>query len=201
MISVETLLAGKEHIEQTAQTLQPEEIGWLVSLLCEKNNEIRYAALLILQKRSEMAGDVYPYWDEFARRLNDENSYQRSIGIMMLAENVKWDQDNRLEGIVDAYLLRCRDEKFITARQTIQSVKKWISYKAALSPVIADFLMDTDLQLFQENQRKLILTDILDALLEIRKIQPSGQIADYIQKALTGGLLDKKTAGRIGKEL
>jgi hypothetical protein len=41
--------------------------------------------------------------------------------------------------------------------------------------------------------RKLILTDILNALIAIRTVRPSDTITDYLMNAMTGGLLDKKT--------
>lgn len=201
MITVEYLLENKDDIEKIASSLLPEDIEKLVDLLKEKNDDIRYAAFLSLQKRSRDHDDVYPYWDIFAAKMADENSYQRSIGIMLLAENIKWDQGNRLEKNIDEYLSHCTDEKFITSRQTIQSIGRWICDKAEWQPLIIDKLTAIDLKSFKETQQKLILLDIIDVLLMIQKIQPSDRISEYVWKALTGGILDKKSIKRIEQVL
>lgn len=201
MLTVEYLLDNKDDIEKIAVSLLPEDIEKLVSLLKEKNDELRYTAFLSLQKRSRDHDDVYPYWDIFAAKMADENSYQRSIGIMLLAENVKWDKKNRLETIIEDYLSHCNDEKFITSRQTIQSIGKWICDKAEWWPLIIDKLTAIDIKAFKETQQKLILLDIIDVLLMIQKIQPSGLISDYVLKALSGGILDKKSVKLIEQKL
>ena len=66
MIDTEKLIQGKEILEEYAEELTSKEIGDLVDLLEEKNDEVRYAAFLALQKRSQEHNDVYPYWQVFA---------------------------------------------------------------------------------------------------------------------------------------
>lgn len=48
--------------------------------------------------------DVYPFWDTFRAKLNSDNSYQRSIGIMLIAENTRWDTRDHILQTIDAYL-------------------------------------------------------------------------------------------------
>jgi hypothetical protein len=45
--------------------------------------------------------------------------------------------------------------------------------------------------------RKSILTDILNILILIRQYQSTDSIETYITNAITGGLLDRKTAKQI----
>jgi hypothetical protein len=49
----------------------------------------------------------------------------------------------------------------------------------------------------QPTMRKLVLIDILNILVLIKKHHPSDEIETYILKALTGGLLDKKAIKQI----
>jgi len=201
MITIEYLIEHKDDLEKLSVSLLPEDIEKLVALLNEKNDEIRYASFLALQKRSQNHDDLYPYWDTFVEKMSDNNSYQRSIGIMLLAENIKWDKENRLEKIIEDYLSHCNDEKFITSRQTIQSISKWLSYKVNLLPLIINKLIEINIKSFKETQQKLILIDIIDVLLMIQKVQPCQQISDYVFSALTGGILDKKNIKRIEQML
>jgi len=43
---------------------------------------------------------------------------------MLIAENVRWDEQNRMEDTMDEYLELFNDEKPITIRQCIQSLGK-----------------------------------------------------------------------------
>jgi len=198
MITMENLLAiDKNDRENACASLSREEIAQLVDWLSLKDDKIRYKAFLLLQSRSMIAEDVYPYWDVFRSKLRSENSYQRSLGLMLLAENAKWDAENRMEKTIDAYLALLHDEKPITVRQCIQSLTKIVPYVADLNRKIADTLMSLDLAAVRETMRKLILLDILDTLLLIRKELPAEEIEQYILDALSGGLLDKKAKRQV----
>ena len=50
--------------------------------------------VLLLQGRSLEFEDVYPYWDVLVEKLGSANSYQRSLRLMLIAENVRWDHCN-----------------------------------------------------------------------------------------------------------
>lgn len=117
MITLNKIMSlDKEEIPEIAQGLTGEELRFLVELLAEKDDKIRYPSLLLLQNRASQTNDVYPYWDIFRRKLESANSHQRSIGLLLLAENTKWDTDNRMDQTVDSFLEHVNDEKPITAR-------------------------------------------------------------------------------------
>ena len=61
--------------------------------------------------------------------------------------------------------------------------------------------MAIDISQRQESQQKLVLLDILSVLLLINKESPDKAIMAYIQQALTGGLLDKKSKAMIEAQL
>ena len=199
MLTVEYLLDHKESIEETVHLIKEEDLTYLVSLLSEKEDGIRYQAFLILQKRSELFDDVYHFWDTFAEKLFSENSYQRSIGIMLLAENLKWDQQDRFAKIAELYLSHCRDERPITSRQTIQSIHRWIEQKPQYRELVKKTLLQIDINRVKDTMRKSILLDIISVLAAIHKIERSDEITDYLVKAMTGGVLDKKSARQLEK--
>lgn len=168
-------------------------VGWL-SL---KDDNVRYQAFELLQNRSAFFDDVYPFWDIFREKLKSENSYQRSIGLMLIAENVRWDTENRMEEIIGEYLALLSDEKPITIRQCIQSLGKVVSAKPGLRDIITLRLISFDIMTVKETMRKSILLDILNVLLVIRKEHKTAEVEDFILKALSGGILDKKSKKQI----
>jgi hypothetical protein len=201
MMELNALLAARQDPKALAEALQPEDIAYLVGLLEEKNNDIRYAAFLTLQKRSMAYSDVYPFWDTLAKKLDHENSYQRSIGVMLLAENIRWDTGNYLNTILAQYLARFTDEKFITARQAIQSLQSWLPQRPEMIPEVMKELILIPVDQLPPTQRKLILLDVLQALLLIQDIAPREEAAAYIFRALDGGLLAKKEKDAILKRM
>lgn len=197
MLTIDYLLEHKEGIEETVHLIKEEDLAYLVSLLSEKEDGIRYQAFLVLQKRSELFDDVYPFWDTFAEKLSSDNSYQRSIGIMLLAENLKWDQQDRFAKIAELYLSHCRDERPITSRQTIQSIHRWIEQKPQYWELVKKTLLQIDINRVKDTMRKSILLDIISVLAAIHKIERSDEITDFLVKAMTGGILDKKSMKQL----
>jgi len=197
IITTELLINGRDKTDEMAVNLSAEDIEFLVSMLNETNDDIRYVALLVLLKRSNACNNVFKYWDTFYNKLSNENTYQRSIGIMLLAQNVRWDTENRFDTIVEEYLYHCTDKKFITSRQTIQSIKVWVEKKPNLHQLIIDKLTSIDIINLKDTQRKLILMDILEVFVVMQKIKHNEEISDYICDASKLGILDMKFVKKI----
>ena len=160
---------NKTELENLAAGLDAKEIPVLVQALASPKDEVRYPSFLLLRALSGIREDLYAYWDTFLEKLRSENSYQRSIGIMMLAGNAKWDMQNKMDEVMDLYLSFCDDEKPVTVRQCIQSIACIMPYKKHLHGVIADKLMSVNISERKETQQKVVLKDILTILLQIQK--------------------------------
>lgn len=192
MTVMDVMALEKDQLPEASVAVDASELPHLVALLSEKIDNVRYQAFLTLQYRSRVLPDVYPFWDTFQAKLGSDNSYQRSIGMMLIAENVRWDTQDKMSATIDAYLNGLSDEKPITVRQCIQSLELICPYKPQLNDLIGARLMAIDLMQVKETMRKLILTDILHVLIGVRKSSPSEEIDIYFMNALTGGILDAK---------
>ncbi len=198
MITAEDIQSyEKEKIAELLPDLQADDIDRLVGWLSEKDDNLRYKCFLLLQDRSQQTADVYPYWDVFVEKLGSDNSFQRSLGLMLIAENVRWDTEGKFDRIIDLYLSFCDDEKPITVRQCIQSLRSIISYKKNCHARIVDKLISIDIMQRKETQRKILLLDILSVLGAMKKLEPDERIDSYILTALTGGILDSKSKRAI----
>lgn len=198
MITVESMMSvEKGDLQEASKRLSKNDILQLVDYLSLKDDNARYQAFLLLQNRSSFFDDVFPYWDTFRDKLRSDNSYQRSIGLMLIAENVKWDSENMMENTIDEFLELLNDEKPITIRQCIQSLGKIASYKPGINGKIVDRLVSFDLMAVKETMRKSILMDILNVLLIIRKESKTDKIDAYIFNALSSEILDKKSKKQI----
>jgi hypothetical protein len=192
---------SKDDLQSLVPALEREDIGKLVAWLIEKDDNFRYKCFLLLQGRSEKYEDVYPYWDMFVGKLDSENSYQRSLGLMLIAENVRWDSSGKFNSIVDLFLTFCDDEKPVTVRQCVQSLCKIVPYNEACHERIVEKLISIDLVQRKETQRKLLLLDILSVLTLVRKNKADVRIDAFIRSALTGEILDSKSKKIFGSIL
>jgi hypothetical protein len=198
MITIESMmLIDKNALQEESKKLSKDDIPRIVEWLSLKDNDIRYQALLLLQNRSIFFDDVYPHWDILRSKLKSDNSYQRSIGLMLIAENARWDTERRMEDTIDEYLGLLNDEKPITIRQCIQSLDKIVTYKPELNNKVAAALISFDFMAVKETMRKSILLDILNNLLIIRKNLRKDDIERFILNTLSGEILDKKSKKRI----
>lgn len=198
MITIEKLMSINENdLQEYSKTIDKDDLEQLIEWLSEKNDKIRYQSLLLLKNRSLYFDDVYQFWDEFREKLKSQNSYQRSIGAMLIADNAKWDKYNKLDDIIEEYFILLDDEKLITVRQCIQALQNIVPYKKQLHFKIASRIMAINICDIKETMRKPILLDILNVLAMIRKYQTTDEIDEYISNALLGGLLDKKSKKQI----
>ena len=198
MITLESIMSiSKNDLQEASKVLNKEDVPQLVEWLSLKDDNIRYQAFLLLQNRSLFFDDVYPHWDTLRSKLKSDNSYQRSIGLMLIAENVRWDAESRMEDTIDECLKPLNDEKPITIRQCIQSLGKIASSMPGLNDKIASRLISFNLMSVKETMRKSILLDILNVLLTIRKELKTDEIESFILNALSGEILDKKSKKQI----
>lgn len=202
MMTLESLASiPKEILPEISETLGQDDISQLVEWLSLDDDNVRYKALLLLLSRSSHADDVYPFWDVFVAKLRSDNSYQRSIGLMLIADNSRWDSAGKMEAVLEDYLDLLCDAKPITVRGCIQGLSKIAQYKPDLGQKIADRLVAFDLAGQKETMRKSILVDIVNTLMVIRKHAKSDRIEAFIQEALSGDVLDKKTKRQIEKQM
>lgn len=152
-----------------------EDVRALVELLSETDDNLRYSAFLKLQAISQKDDSVYPYWDVFVEKLNSGNSYQRSIGLMLLAENVAWDRAGRFAGVCADYLAHCNDEKFITARQCIQGLNKIIAATTEYREEIIAALAGMDFGIRKDTQKGLLLRDAAAVLAKLGQAGADGE--------------------------
>lgn len=139
-------------------------------LLLDKDNNVAYKALLLLQKESEETNCVYSYMDRLSDMLDSDNSYIRTRGLTLLAHNAKWDKDYKIDEIIDKYLQHITDIKPITARQCIKLLPIIAKYKPELRSDILSALHKANISVYDDSMQSLIYKDIQKALKEIQKL-------------------------------
>jgi hypothetical protein len=181
MLTQEFLIENKDNLQTLAATIDNSDLDLLIDWLKEKDDTLRYTAFLLLQLLSAKGDRVYKYWDNFGNMINDVNSYQRSLGIMLIAENIRWDSQDRFAKLCSSYLEHCDDEKFVTSRQCIQGLQKIIAHTQKHRHEIVDKLLAIQLEGKKETQQWLLLLDIEDVLGILYETEKEARIENYLK--------------------
>ena len=78
----------------------------------------------ILAQTDRPVGWAYEAWDELLRGLKDKDNHVRAISAQVLNNLAKSDPDGRMLKDLGAILDVTKDERFVTARHTLQSLWK-----------------------------------------------------------------------------
>ncbi len=142
-----------------------KEVKDYIDNLSSIDDTIRYAALQAILKMTDDKVDwVYDVWNDLLVKLDDENSYQRSIGILVLCNLAKSDYEHRMERCIQHLLAHTRDEKFITSRQCIQNIWKVAASNNCAREVILNHLVEQFAECAGENHYNLIRLDIIQSI-------------------------------------
>ncbi len=110
---------------------------------------------------------VYEVWEDLLSRLDSPNSYQRSIGILLLCNLSQSDDEHRLNTVIEKLLEHTKDEKFITSRQCLQHIWKPALYNPELRESIVSHLQKRFVECEVEKHANLLRLDILQSLAQL----------------------------------
>ena len=143
------------------------DIEALVGRLRDRDDKSAYAAFLELQEESRRSNKVYPYFDRFASLIEEESSYARTRGLLLVAANARWDVDYKVDEIIDQCLVHVMDVKPTVSRQLIAALPELARYKGDLRSDIRRALERANPGRYRDSMAPLIQKDISKALREI----------------------------------
>lgn len=144
------------------------DISILVDGLTDRDNKRAYGCLKELLTASERDNEVYKYIDSFMCLLDSGNSYVQTRGILLIATNAKWDEDNRIDEVIDKYLHVIKASKPIFLRQSIKVLPKLARSKPDLQNDVVSFLKEINVMLYADSMQSLLADDIKSALVVIQ---------------------------------
>lgn len=144
-----------------------DNIAELIDGLFDKDNQSAYRCFQELEKNSEQSSEVYKYFDTFTEMIDNDNSYIRSRGLLLISANAKWDKDYKIDEIIDRYLKHILDVRPITARQCIKNLPNIAKYKPELKQDIILALNRANTSFYVESMQSLVDQDIRETLAKI----------------------------------
>lgn len=134
----------------------------IVQKLTSKDDKFSCAFADRIISESRESDVWYEYFDVFASLLSYPKSLVRNRVLYILAENAKWDDENRFDSIISEFLTHITDEKPITARQCIKALAQVGLAKPQYFPIILSALKNADLSKYKDSMRPLIEKDIAE---------------------------------------
>jgi len=80
---------------------------------------------------------------------DNTNSYMRTRGFLLISANAKWDEDYKIDEIIDNYLKHIKDIKPIIASQCIKALPNLAKHKPELRDDIIKTLNKVDVYICQ----------------------------------------------------
>lgn len=147
----------------------PENI---IAQLTARDNKCACALADKIIAESAESDGWYEYIDKFTQLLEHPKSLVRNRAMHILAANAQWDDENRFDTILPAFLAHITDEKPITARQCIKALAILGSAKPQYIPQILSAFHSADLNKYKDSMRPLIEKDMAEAERILTSQQP-----------------------------
>ena len=106
---------------------------------------------------------AYEVWDRLVEGLRHEDNHVRAISAQILANLAKSDPKNRMQKDFPALMAVTGDEKFVTARHTLQSIWK-VGREKKMQKTVVDALADWFKNSITHKNCTLIRYDIIQDL-------------------------------------
>lgn len=160
-------------------------IKHLFEKLASADDKVRMEAFnSVLAMTSQKVDWVYEVWDDLLARLDHENSYQRTIAVKVLCHLAKSDHEHRMNRSIDRILAHTKDEKFITSRQTLQSIWQIAIDHPSLRETILQHLKNRYRECMPEKHYNLLRQDVLQSILKISQAEKDEALLDKVRSLI-----------------
>ncbi len=142
-----------------------EQLATQLEHLHSDDPDLRYKAFLyVIDITHQVVDWSYEVWDDLIKQLTHKNPHQRAIAAHVLSNLAKSDPQQKMLGDLNKVFEVTRDEKFVTARHTLQSTWKIAAASDALKEEVINILEERFIMCISEKNGTLIRYDIIEVL-------------------------------------
>ena len=152
-----------------------------INNLWAEDRDLQNEAFSYILKGTERPVDwAYDVWDRLVEGLRHKDNHVRAISAQVLANLAKSDPDKRMKKTFPALMELTKDEKFVTARHTLQSIWK-VGMETKMQKTVVEALANRFKDCITEKNWTLIRYDIIQ---DLRNLYDEGKDEKIKQKAL-----------------
>lgn len=131
-----------------------------INNLYNEDNNSAYKTLLELETITTESNELYNYFNEFLKMLNNEKTFIRVRGFRLICSLAKWDNENKINKNIDIILKELEDEKGTSVRQCLEKLNLILMHKIELTDIIENKVRNLELSKYKESMQILIKKDI-----------------------------------------
>lgn len=147
--------------------------------LHSKDANLRYASFQYIINLTKQPVDwAYEVWDDLLVLTKTGDNHQRTIAVQSLSNLAKSDPQKRMLKDLPKLFAITKDEKFVTARHSLQSLWKVAIVSKELQKKVVDGLSKRFKECIDEKNCTLVRYDILEVLRKIYDQVPDEKIKD-----------------------
>ena len=128
--------------------------------LYNEDNNSAYKTLLEFEFITTESNELYNYFNEFLKMLNNEKTFIRVRGFRLICSLAKWDNENKINKNIDIILKELEDEKGTSVRQCLEKLNLILMHKIELTDIIENKVRNLELSKYKESMQFLIKKDI-----------------------------------------
>ena len=163
--------------------------------LRSEDRDLQNQAFSHILKITEKPVDwAYEVWDQLVEGLHHKDNHVRAISAQILANLAKSDPQNRMKRDFPALMDVTRDDKFVTARHTLQSIWK-VGMESKMQKTVVEALASRFQDCITEKNWTLIRYDIIQ---DLRNLYDAVKDERIKQKALE--LIETEEDGKYKKK-
>ena len=121
----------------------------------------------VLAQTQEQVDWSYEVWDDMLAMMKTGDNHQRSIAAQVLSGLAKSDPEKRMLRDVEQIFRVTHDERFVTARHSLQSLWKVAIVSPELMKIVTDRLSDRYNNAMNEKNGTLVRSDIIELFKKI----------------------------------
>ncbi len=110
---------------------------------------------------------AYEVWNDLLLLLHSKDNHERAIAVQVLSNLAKSDPEKRMLKDLDKIMVVTKDEKFVTARHSLQSLWKIAVVDKSLQQTVTDRLAKRYKDCITEKNCTLIRYDIIEVFRKI----------------------------------
>lgn len=134
--------------------------------LYNKDDKVSYNNLLDLEIEVTESNELYDYFDELLKMLENEKSFVRVRAFRLICALAKWDEDDKIESNIHVILSELDDNTSTSVRQCLNKINLILLYKPELSEKVKRKLNKIDVSKYKESMQSLIKKDIDNILID-----------------------------------
>jgi hypothetical protein len=162
-----------------------QQIQDLIKQLYGTEPDQRYACFQTLMKiTAEKVDWQEEVWADLLNLMRSGDNHQRTIAVQLLVNLAKSDTNGRMLHDLDQLLEVTRDERFVTARHSLQSLWKLGLVNDALKQKLLEGLSKRFKESGAEKNGTLIRYDILEVFRKINDHSPDESMKPMVQKLI-----------------